>query len=199
MMLPPSPSRSPAKDTKAAKEAAKAEAKEVAKAAKEAEVKRAAEAKAAKAALAAEAKAAGDAAKRAATLQAKTQKEEAVAVARLQAREAKEAKALAKAAGKASPHGKGSLLGKAKTREVLALFDAGPIGLGLANTSDHTAVAVTSVDAGLAAEAQGVRVGWLVREVNGSSVSGLDKAAVIALIKAATRPITIKFSASEAR
>lgn len=82
-------------------------------------------------------------------------------------------------------------------REVLALFDAGPIGLGLANTSDHSAVAVTSVDAGLSAESQGIRVGWIVREVNGTSVSGLDKAAVIALIKAASRPITIKFSAGE--
>ena len=80
--------------------------------------------------------------------------------------------------------------------DYVATFAAGPFGLGLANTTDGQVV-VTSVEAGLAAEAQGVVMGSAVHEVNGKSTQGLDKAGVIKLIMATTRPLTIKFSHPE--
>ena len=78
---------------------------------------------------------------------------------------------------------------------LLATFAAGPLGLGLKNSNGQ--VKVTSVDAGLTAEAQGVVEGSIVHEVNGQSTQGLDKAGVIKLITAAARPLTIKFTEDE--
>ena len=82
---------------------------------------------------------------------------------------------------------------------TLATFAAGPLGLGLANKNGQ--VKVTSVEAGLTADAQGVVEGSVVHEVSGQSTQGLDKAGVIKLITATARPLTIKFSppANESR
>ena len=44
----------------------------------------------------------------------------------------------------------------------------------------------------------GVVVDSVVREVSGKSTEGLDKAGVIALVKAARRPLTIKFARAQA-
>jgi len=52
---------------------------------------------------------------------------------------------------------------------------------------------VISVDA--ASQALDVPVGAIVREVSGATTDGMNKAAVIALIKAASRPLMIKFGA----
>ena len=76
--------------------------------------------------------------------------------------------------------------------ELVATFEAGPIGAGLGDRGG--AVKVLSVDLGSAAEAQGVCAGLIVCEVSGKSTKGLDKRAVIALVKAASRPLQLNFS-----
>jgi len=76
--------------------------------------------------------------------------------------------------------------------DLLATFGPGALGLGLADYDGR--VVISSVDAGMAAEAQGVAVGLAVLEVNGESVSGRDKKAVVGLIKGAARPLRLKLS-----
>ena len=78
--------------------------------------------------------------------------------------------------------------------EQLLTFEAGPLGLGLANMKDRSSVAVSSVSPGSAAEAQGVRFGSFVLEVNGESMYGVDKDGVIARIACASRPLSLKLS-----
>ena len=78
--------------------------------------------------------------------------------------------------------------------ELVAIFDEGPLGLGLAERAPDRAVTVTSVDASSAAESQGVEVGYVVRELNDQSCAGLRKAELVDLIKAAARPCTLKFT-----
>jgi len=80
----------------------------------------------------------------------------------------------------------------AQSQPLLATFAAGPLGLGLSNRGQG-AVAVTSVDEGSAAQAQGVRMNSVVVEVSGESTSGLDKVGVLAKIKSVPRPLTLKF------
>jgi len=85
----------------------------------------------------------------------------------------------------------------ALSQSLLATFAAGPLGLGLSNRSDGTVV-VTSVGDGSAAEAQGVRVNSAVLEVSGESTSGLDKEGILAMIRSAARPLTLKLAPSTA-
>ena len=74
---------------------------------------------------------------------------------------------------------------------------AGRLGIGLvARVSDGTVV-ISSVDEGTAAAEQGVRKGAVVREVNGASCAGLDKAAVMGMIKAAGRPLEIVLGSAQ--
>lgn len=78
----------------------------------------------------------------------------------------------------------------------LVTISTGPLGMTLSNSLDGSAVAVTSVVVGSAAEAQGVRVGAFVLEVNGETTTALDKDAVVALIMAASRPLKLKLRPS---
>ena len=57
---------------------------------------------------------------------------------------------------------------------------------------------VASVGDGSAAEAQGVRVNSAVLEVSGESTSGLDKEGILAMIRSAARPLTLKLAPSTA-
>ena len=72
----------------------------------------------------------------------------------------------------------------------IVTFEAGPLGLGLGDRDGL--VKVTSVDAGMAADALGVEVDAIVREVGGQPTDGLNMKAVIALIKVASRPLDVK-------
>ena len=83
-----------------------------------------------------------------------------------------------------------------KESAQLVTISTGPLGMTLSNSLDGSAVAVTSVVVGSAAEAQGVRVGAFVLEVNGETTTALDKDAVVALIIAASRPLTLKLRPS---
>ena len=74
-------------------------------------------------------------------------------------------------------------------------FEAGPLGLVLGDRDG--VVKVISVDA--ASQVQDVPVGAIVCGVSGATTDGLNKAAVIALIKAANRPLMIKFGAPALR
>ena len=74
-------------------------------------------------------------------------------------------------------------------------FEAGPLGFVLGDRDG--VVKLISVDA--ASQAQDGPVGAIVREVSGATTDGLNKAAVIALIKAANRPLMIKFGAPALR
>ena len=74
---------------------------------------------------------------------------------------------------------------------ITVTFEKGPLGVTLGNRDG--VVKVVSVDARTVAEAKGVVAESVVREVSGKSTEGLDKAGVIALVKAASRPLTIKF------
>ena len=74
---------------------------------------------------------------------------------------------------------------------ITVTFEEGPLGVTLGDRDG--VVKVVSVDARTVAEAKGVVAESVVREVSGKSTEGLDKAGVIALVKAASRPLTIKF------
>lgn len=80
--------------------------------------------------------------------------------------------------------------------EQLVTFGPGPIGMGLRDDSGK--VVVSSVDEGGAAEAQGVSVGCIIREVNGASAQGMDMLSVVAIIKTAPRPLSMKVARVEA-
>ena len=103
-----------------------------------------------------------------------------------QALQALEQASTGEAATDATPAGPGGLT---------LSFGPGPLGLGLADHAGH--VVVSSVDAGLPAESLGVEVGAVVCAVNGESVLGRDKRAVVALIKASERPLGLGFRTSE--
>ena len=66
-----------------------------------------------------------------------------------------------------------------EAKELLAHFDAGPLGLGLKDSVAAGSVIVSSVGPGSAAEAQGVRVGSLVKAVNDTSVVGKKREDVL--------------------
>ena len=53
---------------------------------------------------------------------------------------------------------------------------------------------VSSVDAGSQASEQGVHVGDVVVEVNSQPTAGKDKAGVMAMVKVAGRPLTMRLS-----
>jgi len=92
----------------------------------------------------------------------------------------------------ADPRAAGQPASKMLHTELVATFEAGPIGAVLGDCGG--AVKVLSVDSGSAAEAQGVCAGLIVCEVSGKLANGLDKRAVTALVKAARRPLQLKFS-----
>ena len=92
----------------------------------------------------------------------------------------------------------------AQSTELLVSFEAGPLGIGIATAtatglgySRESFVVVSSVDDGSAAASKGVRVGWVLKEANGESLAGMDKAAVMKMIKTAGRPLTLKLRSSE--
>jgi len=78
---------------------------------------------------------------------------------------------------------------------ITVTFEEGPLGVTLGDRDG--VVKVVSVDARTVAEAKGVVAELVVREVSGKSAKGLDKAGVIALVKAASRPLTIKFERTQ--
>ena len=83
-------------------------------------------------------------------------------------------------------------------RELTARFGPGTLGVGLVDRAGE--VIVSSVDPSSTAFAQGVIAGHVVCAVSGQPTVGLDKAGVIGLIKAASRPMTLRlrFSAEAA-
>ena len=85
-------------------------------------------------------------------------------------------------------------LGGARGEREVTLGD-GQLGINLEEGSDG-AVRVADVTSGSPGEAQGVKTGDTVLAVNGKPTAGLDKPAVVALIKAAERPLTLKLGGS---
>lgn len=78
---------------------------------------------------------------------------------------------------------------------LLATLQPGvQFGITMMQRPSDGLVAVKTVDAGCAAEAQGVRVGFLVREVGSKSCSGLSTVEVIDLFKTVRRPCRLKLS-----
>ena len=55
-------------------------------------------------------------------------------------------------------------------------------------------LAVSSVDEGSQAATRGVQVGDVLVDVGGVSVAGKDKAQVLAMISAASRPVTLRLT-----
>ena len=79
--------------------------------------------------------------------------------------------------------------------ELFATLQPGvQFGITMTERPNDGAVAVKTVDAGSAAEAQGVRVGFLVREVGSKSCAGLQTVEVIDLFKTVRRPCRLKLS-----
>ena len=74
--------------------------------------------------------------------------------------------------------------------KLVVTITEGPMGAALKDQRDH--VLVSKVEAGSVAEAQGVKVGARVHKVNGECVAGLTKDAVKAMIRAASRPLTVE-------
>ena len=82
-----------------------------------------------------------------------------------------------------------------RASELFATLQPGvQFGITMTERPNDGAVAVKTVDAGSAAEAQGVRVGFLVREVGSKSCAGLQTVEVIDLFKTVRRPCRLKLS-----
>ena len=83
---------------------------------------------------------------------------------------------------------------------ILVKFESSPLGIGLKNSADEAAVSVIvqTVDEDSVAMKQGVRVGATVTELNGKSVVGKDKRAVIDEIKSCGFPLTLRFDVPKA-
>lgn len=77
-----------------------------------------------------------------------------------------------------------------ESASMVVTFEAGPLGIDFADRDGL--ITVTSVDVGSAVESQGLQVGAIVREVDGKSTDGLDKAAVLTLIEDASSPLKMK-------
>jgi len=80
---------------------------------------------------------------------------------------------------------------RTETVTVILKVSSGPLGISLFDAKDG--VAVSSIEDGSPAMAQGVQVGSLVLAVNGQSTHGLDKIQVLGAIKDAERPISLLF------
>ena len=83
---------------------------------------------------------------------------------------------------------------------ILVKFESSPLGIGLKNSAGEAAVSVIvqTVDEDSVAMKQGVRVGATVTELNGKSVVGKDKRAVIDEIKSCGFPLTLRFDVPKA-
>ena len=79
------------------------------------------------------------------------------------------------------------------TKEILATFAAGPLGLGLSDAPTGGAI-VSSTEDSSAAHKNGIPSGARVLSVNGTSTQGMNKRELIAVIKAASVPKTLKFA-----